>query len=674
MEFEKEIIVKPREKTLGEKIVQALAYIIYVFIAICFVTAILGKMYAKKIGSDNVKPFGILFFSLYTWDFYSDIMFCVRLSDAEQWTLFIVGMLFIFIPWIMNLVQLFQAQKKWTTDKSVQEGVRGWLIDWSIILVVAVIVSGNSFGAIELANVCWFFYDLLYIKYLEDAINIQSNLFGHDLFSMGLNPRHLKEFQAKRIYSSVVLENVPQLCIQIYFLTILGSFDEATFVALLSSSISVILSIVDIWSAKRLVSVMDQNKNDGLININTIEFIILSNDEIEFKKSILLTKPRALARAIAETLVLDSRNVEIYQLLASTHGIKVGFNVYAMSYDCDKMIDDLIDEKTKLQLLINNYWHLKQFPDVSEFHQGTMTNAQSGLLINGEAVEEEYSIGNNWNATTPKGNEINKLHANYAQFREQGMSVSSINSGHSKVSSMHHIPLNRMKTVMKNKMKALDPELLKHSKVNTYETDTEIEMIEMGENTMPNDDPAMDEEIGDGEEITNNYTAMNSPTDTFEIDFENSNGQHDFKHYMNNLQKYAVSQNEIYESHPISKEKPLELLEDHRNNTQNEQNENNDDALWIKYTENIKQLLEERKRLQQDEERDDGDLNEIWESMDYGESMGKSVDEMIVDKMDVGKIHIASISGLELSNVDKFINTPSVPSNESNDHTKLFME
>ena len=97
---------------------------------------------------------------------------------------------------------------------------------------------------------------------------------------MGLNPRHLKEFQAKRIFSSVLLENIPQLIIQIYFLHILGSFDEPTFVALLSSSISVILSVVDIWSAKRLVTVMD-DKDTGGFESNTIEFTILSNTEIE---------------------------------------------------------------------------------------------------------------------------------------------------------------------------------------------------------------------------------------------------------------------------------------------------------------------------------------------------------------------------------------------------------
>ena len=146
-------IVVINQVTMAEKFVKALKYMIYVFVAICFVTSIAGKYYSKRIGSDNVKPFGILFFSLYTWDFYSDIMFCARLGDATEWALFTVSIVFIFVPWIMNIVQLFQAQKKWTTDETVQEGVRGWFVDWSILLVVAVCLSGNSFGAIELANV-----------------------------------------------------------------------------------------------------------------------------------------------------------------------------------------------------------------------------------------------------------------------------------------------------------------------------------------------------------------------------------------------------------------------------------------------------------------------------------------------------------------------------------------
>ena len=161
---------------------------------------------------------------------------------------------------------------------------------------------------------------------------LYSNLFGHDLFCMGL-------------------------------------FNEATFIALLSSTISIILSIVDIWSAKHLVSVMKETQ-DSSVSINTIEFIILSNNEIKEKKKILLTKPKALSKAIGETLIIDPRTVEIYQLLASLDGIKVGFNVYSINYDIDKMINDLIKERKKLQLLITNYWYLKQFPILSQFKKG----------------------------------------------------------------------------------------------------------------------------------------------------------------------------------------------------------------------------------------------------------------------------------------------------------------
>ena len=197
--------------TLGQKIVIVFQFFIYIFIGICLLLSVGGRVYAKKIGSDNVKAFGILFFSLYTWDFYSDIMFCVRLVDAKQWELFGIGLMFIFIPWAMNLVQLFREQKKWTSDPLTKEKVTGWLISYNIILIFAVIVSGNSFGAVELAN---------------------SNLFAIDLFSMGLNPRNLKEFQAQRLFSSVLLENLPQLAIQIVFLSIIGKFDEPTLLSL----------------------------------------------------------------------------------------------------------------------------------------------------------------------------------------------------------------------------------------------------------------------------------------------------------------------------------------------------------------------------------------------------------------------------------------------------------
>ena len=152
----------PPKSLVAAVVVTVLRWTIYVFIAICLAMAVLGKFHAKKRKADNVKPWGILWFSLYTWDFYSDILFVVRLAEYSVnkeehanivWWLFAASALFILVPWTLNLFQLFRAQKKWTTDETVQEGVRGWFVDWSIVLVLAVALSGSSFGAVELANV-----------------------------------------------------------------------------------------------------------------------------------------------------------------------------------------------------------------------------------------------------------------------------------------------------------------------------------------------------------------------------------------------------------------------------------------------------------------------------------------------------------------------------------------
>ena len=94
-----------------------------------------------KVKADNVKPWAILWFALYTWDFYSDILFVVRLAEYSVnkeehaeivWWLFAASTLFIVIPWTLNLIQLFRAQKKWTTDSTA--GRCSWLVCWYVYI------------------------------------------------------------------------------------------------------------------------------------------------------------------------------------------------------------------------------------------------------------------------------------------------------------------------------------------------------------------------------------------------------------------------------------------------------------------------------------------------------------------------------------------------------------
>ena len=193
---------------------------------------------------------------------------------------------------------------------------------------------------------------------------------------MGLSARHLKEFQGKRFFSSVLFENAPQLGSQIYFLVLLGSPDEATVVALLSSTVSVILSVVDIWSAKYLVAVMKKQEKTGM-NLISIEFNIDTNnqahDEIEYGKRLFLAKPNHLKKALAQILVVHQRNIEMYQLMAGNPGIKVGFSVYAVdstSMDTQSTLDLMAEDIKRLQLLIFNHWEMRTYPNVSDIREG----------------------------------------------------------------------------------------------------------------------------------------------------------------------------------------------------------------------------------------------------------------------------------------------------------------
>ena len=61
--------------------------------------------------------------------------------------------------------------------------------------------------------------------------------------------------------------------------------------------------------------------------------------------------------------------------------------------------------------------------------------------------------------------------------------------------------------------------------------------------------------------------------------------------YMQNLHRYAMSQKEIYESHPVSKDKPLQL-------NMNETKNVDPASLWLEYTQSLQQLLEKRAELQ----------------------------------------------------------------------------
>lgn len=72
---------------------------------------------------------------------------------------------------------------------------------------------------------------------------------------MGLTERHIKKFQRKRFYSTVIFENLPQLFIQIWYFIDRKDSDLVATLAFISSVASVFLAMIDVYSSLSLLRV-----------------------------------------------------------------------------------------------------------------------------------------------------------------------------------------------------------------------------------------------------------------------------------------------------------------------------------------------------------------------------------------------------------------------------------
>lgn len=164
-------------------------------------------------------------------------------NDNEQiyyLLLLIFCIIFVVLPVITSMHSLFRFQDKWTKDPSIGDRVTGWNRDWSTYLLFLTILSGSSFAAVNILN---------------------SRLMGHPLFCMGLSFRHLKKYENQRLWGVILSENIPQLIIQIIYLAVSGAQLTTVFIlAFTSSTLSIVVTVVDIYHNKRLFGQFSKNK------------------------------------------------------------------------------------------------------------------------------------------------------------------------------------------------------------------------------------------------------------------------------------------------------------------------------------------------------------------------------------------------------------------------------
>eukprot|EP01083_Nonionella_stella_P196751 723740_1 len=82
---------------------------------------------------------------------------------------------------------------------------------------------------------------------------VNSYVFQLGLCDMGLTDKELKAFTYKRVYSVVLLENVPQLVLQIWFLSSLNTLDDAiTITSIILSVVSILISVLSMLTERNL--------------------------------------------------------------------------------------------------------------------------------------------------------------------------------------------------------------------------------------------------------------------------------------------------------------------------------------------------------------------------------------------------------------------------------------
>ena len=126
-------------------------------------------------------------------------------------------LIFTVLPYLANLY----AAIKVTGVVKHNQAAKTWFKHNAAFFSVLVIATGGCYPALAV---------------------VSSNMFGHPLTSSGLTQYELSKLSRIRIWNTVVLENIPQLCVQVLLTAEIGEIEEYVFLAFLASVLSVFVS------------------------------------------------------------------------------------------------------------------------------------------------------------------------------------------------------------------------------------------------------------------------------------------------------------------------------------------------------------------------------------------------------------------------------------------------
>jgi len=188
---------------------------------------------------DDGDAKAILLFAVHLLDFWSDINLTITIwlsygthlsfehLDQQQLLICIAGIgsiVFLVIPYLMNL---YYASKMKEYIDNRNEIAQQWFERYSKVFNALVLLSGGSYVSMLLCS---------------------SNVFGIDAFCAGLTRLELKKMSKIRILANTIMENIPQIAIQILFTMTIGNANVAVVFAFVASVLSVLSTLMNYYA------------------------------------------------------------------------------------------------------------------------------------------------------------------------------------------------------------------------------------------------------------------------------------------------------------------------------------------------------------------------------------------------------------------------------------------
>jgi len=263
-------------------------------LAVGFFTSFGSFIYNKKSGTkvDNANFMAPMIVCLNIYDFVSDINLSIDIFLNEL-TIFSFGNIFfnlgllsimsVIIPFCGNIYYAVMISSQKTVKQS--PSARAWFSSHLNVFILLCVVTGGTYPSLAF---------------------VSSRIFGLECLNAGFLSSELYKLSKIKIRTTIWMENMPQLVIQILYSYLIGTFEQATILAFVGSLLSIIHAFV--------VNKAQKNQNEE-VNISKYYIGLFQSHRLrkEIVDKIKLHKgaKERLSKSLCSSFGVPAQSIEI---------------------------------------------------------------------------------------------------------------------------------------------------------------------------------------------------------------------------------------------------------------------------------------------------------------------------------------------------------------------------